>query len=92
MIAAAGAIAQQDDREIAPGFAALGVTAFTTTRAAGSFGLQGAEPVGDVFARWGTLRFAHPTILSSRRAPHPFRSGTRLIFAPSAFSRSSMRS
>ena len=56
MTAAAGAIAQQDDREIAPGFAALGVTAFTTTRAGGSFGLQGAEPVGDVFARWGALR------------------------------------
>ena len=45
-----------DDREIAPGFAALGVTAFTTTRAAGSFGLQGDEAVGEVFARWGTLR------------------------------------
>lgn len=51
----AGAAAA-DDREIAPGFAALGVTAFTTTRAAGSFGLQGEEPVGDVFARWGALR------------------------------------
>lgn len=44
------------DREIAPGFAALGVTAFTTTRAAGSYGLQSEEPVGDVFARWGALR------------------------------------
>ena len=44
------------DREIAPGFAALGVTAFTTTRAAGTFGLQGTEPVGEVFARWGALR------------------------------------
>ena len=45
-----------DDREIAPGFAALGVTAFTTTRAAGSFGLQGEEQVGEVFGRWGALR------------------------------------
>jgi YfiH family protein len=44
------------DREIAPGFAALGVTAFTTTRAAGSFGLHGVEPVGEVFARWDALR------------------------------------
>jgi YfiH family protein len=54
--ASGGAIAQQEDREIAPGFAALGVTAFTTTRAAGSFGLQGTEPVADVFGRWGALR------------------------------------
>ena len=45
-----------DEREIAPGFAALGVTAFTTTRAAGSFGLQGEEQVGKVFDRWGALR------------------------------------
>lgn len=48
--------AAPDSREIAPGFAALGVTAFTTTRAAGSFGLQGDEAVGDVFARWSALR------------------------------------
>ena len=61
MTAGAGAIATSragvpDDREIAPGFAALGVTAFTTTRAAGTFGLQGTEQVGEVFARWGALR------------------------------------
>lgn len=57
MSAPAGAVSGAlHDREIAPGFAALGVTAFTTTRAAGSFGLQGSEPVGEVFARWGALR------------------------------------
>ena len=44
------------EHEIAPGFAALGVTAFTTTRASGSFGLHGAEPTGEVFGRWGALR------------------------------------
>ena len=56
--ARAGATAPHspDEREIAPGFAALGVTAFTTTRAAGSFGLQGQEPTGEVFGRWGALR------------------------------------
>jgi len=54
--AGAPTAASPDAREIAPGFAALGVTAFTTTRAAGSFGLQGDEPVGEVFARWGALR------------------------------------
>ena len=47
-----------NDWEIAPGFAALGVTAFTTTRAAGSYGLHGAEPAGEVFSRWEKLRDA----------------------------------
>lgn len=51
---AAGAASH--DREIAPGFAALGVTAFTTTRAGGSYGLHGDEPVREVFARWDALR------------------------------------
>ena len=37
-------------------FAAFGVRAFTTTRAAGSFSTAGAEPVGEVAARWDTLR------------------------------------
>ena len=45
-----------DGREVAPGFAGLGILAFTTTREMGSFGLQSAEPVGEVFARWGALR------------------------------------
>jgi YfiH family protein len=42
--------------EIVDSFAALGVLAFTTGRAAGSFGMQTAEPVRDVTARWGRLR------------------------------------
>lgn len=45
-----------DGREIAPGFASIGVVAFTTTREVGSFGLHGTEPVAEVFARWGALR------------------------------------
>lgn len=56
MTTPAAAAAPGDDREIAPGFATLGVAAFTTTRAAGSYGLQGDEPVGAVFGRWGALR------------------------------------
>ena len=44
------------ERELAPGFAGLGILAFTTTREMGSFGLQSEEPVGEVFARWGALR------------------------------------
>ena len=43
-------------KETAPGFAALGVVAFTTTRHAGTFGTNGTEPVRDVIARWGVLR------------------------------------
>lgn len=35
--------------------AALGVVAFTTTRAAGSFGTHGAEPVGEAMERWWRL-------------------------------------
>ena len=42
--------------EIAPGFADLGVLAFTTTRAVGSFGLAGDEPAKAVTERWSALR------------------------------------
>jgi polyphenol oxidase len=37
-------------------FADVGVRAFTTTRAAGSFGTSGDEPVRDVMQRWARLR------------------------------------
>ena len=37
-------------------FARFGVRAFTTTRAAGSFGTASDEPVGTVMARWDALR------------------------------------
>ena len=37
-------------------FADWGMRALTTTRAAGSFAVAGAEPVGDVMARWSRLR------------------------------------
>ncbi len=36
-------------------FRSLGVTACTTTRAAGSFGLASQEPVADVMDRWSAL-------------------------------------
>jgi YfiH family protein len=42
--------------ELVEPFRALGVTAFTTGRAAGSFGLQSDEPVREVMARWAALR------------------------------------
>jgi polyphenol oxidase len=42
--------------EVVDDFAAYGVRAFTTGRAAGSFGTGGSEPVRDVMARWDALR------------------------------------
>jgi YfiH family protein len=42
--------------EIVESFADLGVLAFTTGRAAGSFGIGTDEPVRDVMARWSALR------------------------------------
>jgi polyphenol oxidase len=42
--------------EVVDNFAAYGVRAFTTGRAAGSFSTAGSEPVRDVMARWDTLR------------------------------------
>ena len=42
--------------EEAPEFQSIGVRAFTTTRAAGTFGLGSTEPTRDVMARWDRLR------------------------------------
>ncbi len=44
------------EREEVDAFAAFGVRAFTTTRAAGSFGTQTEEPVREVMDRWGALQ------------------------------------
>jgi YfiH family protein len=44
------------EAEVVDAFRELGVTAFTTGRAAGSFGTQSDEPVRDVMARWAALR------------------------------------
>lgn len=45
-------------RHLIDDFAAFGVRAFTTTRAAGSFGTTSDEPVREVMARWDALRAA----------------------------------
>lgn len=42
--------------EVIESFEPLGILAFTTGRAAGSFGMQTADPVRDVTARWARLR------------------------------------
>jgi YfiH family protein len=44
------------EAEVVDTFAELGVTAFSTGRAAGSFGTQSGEPVRDVLGRWSALR------------------------------------
>jgi YfiH family protein len=44
--------------EAVPELESVGVHAFTTTRAAGSFGVGSDEPVRDVMARWDRLRHA----------------------------------
>jgi YfiH family protein len=65
--------------EVVDDFAAYGVRAFTTGRAAGSFSTTGAEPVGDVMARWDALREelrAGGPRLATARQVH----GNRVIF------------
>ena len=57
--------------ETVPDFDALGIRAFTTTRAAGSFGVASTEPVRDVMARWdrlrGELASAGPRLATARQ-------------------------
>lgn len=42
-------------REVIDDFASFGIRAFTTTRAAGTFGMNGPEPVSEVMPRWYAL-------------------------------------
>ena len=42
-------------REVVDDFAAFGIRAFTTTRAAGTYGTNGPEPVCEVMERWYSL-------------------------------------
>ena len=44
--------------EPVPEIEALGFRAFTTTRDAGTYGLSGTDPVGDVMERWAALASA----------------------------------
>lgn len=39
-----------------PDFEEWGITAFTTTRAAGTFSIAGSDPVGEVMSRWSALQ------------------------------------
>jgi polyphenol oxidase len=42
--------------EVIDDFTSFGVTAFTTTRQAGSFSMMSREPVADVMSRWAVVR------------------------------------
>ena len=57
--------------EPVPDVESMGIWAFTTTRAAGSFGVASQEPVRDVMARWDRLRRelapAGPRIATARQ-------------------------
>jgi polyphenol oxidase len=44
-----------DVREVIDDFAPFGIRAFTTTRAAGTYGMNGPEPVSEVMTRWYAL-------------------------------------
>jgi hypothetical protein len=43
-------------KEVIPDFESWGISAFTTTREAGTFGLTSTEPVGEVMGRWSALQ------------------------------------
>jgi polyphenol oxidase len=43
-------------KEVIPDFESWGISAFTTTRDAGTFGLTSSEPVGEVMGRWSALQ------------------------------------
>ena len=56
MTASSASSASDLEAEVVESLVPLGITAFTTGRAAGSFGTQSDEPVRDVMGRWSALR------------------------------------
>jgi hypothetical protein len=48
-------VAAEVVREVVDDFIPFGIRAFTTTRAAGTYGMNGPEPVVDVMTRWYAL-------------------------------------
>jgi hypothetical protein len=48
-------VTSDSTREVVAELGAIGITAFTTTRVAGSFAWRSAEPAGDVWDRWLAL-------------------------------------
>jgi YfiH family protein len=67
-----------DESEQVPDVADLGITAFTTTRQVGTFGMMGPEPVSEVMGRWAALRRElHP--LATRLATAGQVHGNRVV-------------
>lgn len=60
----------QGQSEVAADFAEFGIRAFTTTRAVGTFGVNGTEPVNEVMPRWDALRAEVGPRLASARQVH----------------------
>ena len=48
-------MAADGTREVVDDFASFGIRAFTTTRSAGTYGMNGPEPVSEVMTRWYAL-------------------------------------
>ena len=48
-------MAAEGTREVVDDFASFGIRAFTTTRAAGTYGVNAAEPANQVMGRWYAL-------------------------------------
>lgn len=48
-------MAAEGEREVVDEFAPFGIRAFTTTRAAGTYGMNGPGPVSEVMMRWYAL-------------------------------------
>lgn len=65
-------------REDVPELTGLGIHAFTTTRAAGTFGTAGGEPVGEVMGRWNAL-LAELRAFAPRFASASQVHGTRVV-------------
>lgn len=76
-----GAVAPPIAAEPVELFAPFGIHAFTTTRAAGTFGVNGDEPVREVMGRWDALRAqlapAGPRLATARQVH-----GTRVVVHP----------
>ena len=63
-------------------FAPLGVLAFTTTRAAGSFGTSGDEPVHEVMGRWDALRATLDPVSRRLASASQVHGGRVVVHAP----------
>ncbi|MBK5189059.1 MAG: polyphenol oxidase family protein, partial [Gemmatimonadaceae bacterium] len=69
-------------REVVPELEAFGITAFTTTRDAGSFGTHSEEPVREVMGRWDALRASLHALIPASPARFATASqvhGTRVV-------------